>query len=598
MLSSLKVFCFCLLSCFVSVLEASDKNQKQTHEIQILIDVSGSMKQNDPINLRIPALKLLVNLLPKGAEVGIWLFAEKTKALVKTGIVDKEWKKSALSKLGQIHSRGLFTNIEDAIQTAAKTWFDSDSHRKRYLILLTDGMVDVSKDIMLSAESRERVLTEQIPLLQKAGVKVQTIALSENADAELLQKLAFDTQGWAETAWTAEQLQKVFFKIFKQSVPQDTVPLKDNAFNIDDSIKEFSVLLFKQTGHSKTKLIAPDGTKISSAKHKANVAWLDEKGYDLITIKHPVAGDWKIDADFDPDNQVMIVTDLKFNLDELPSQIMEKESFGLSAYFTDKQQLISRDDFLSLIDITIEQRDEKGDTNKWKMHPVKTKKGLFNQKLGESFSTGKHTLKVTADGKTFQREFVHYLEVINSPVSVEQEVDRLTGIVRIKLIADKSILNTEKMNVQAVITYSNQQSETRELVKKGNVWEMNIASPLEDEQILVNFSVLAKTLQGEPISPNIKPIVIDSSLFLANDSQEDTKQDVAETNIEPVMEEKAIMQAEPDEIDEEPEPGSWLETWGIVIAVNVFVVVAGFFLFKNMKKRAAAKQQELLGRLK
>ncbi len=598
MLSLLKFFCCCLLFCFVTVLEASDKNQKQTHEIQILIDVSGSMKQNDPNNLRIPALKLLVNLLPQGAKVGIWLFAEKTKVLIKTGIVDKKWKKNALSKLGQIHSRGLFTNIEDAIQTAGKTWFDSGSQHKSHLILLTDGMVDVSKDIMLSAESRERVLTEQIPLLQKAGIKVQTIALSENADAELLQKLAFDTQGWAETAWTAEQLQKVFFKIFKQSIPQDTVPLKGNIFNIDNSIKEFSILLFKKSKRAKTELINPDGTKISSAKHKSNVAWLDEKSYDLITVKQPAAGVWRIDADFDPDNQVMIVTDLKFNMDELPNQIMEKETFDLSAYFTDKQQLISRDDFLSLIDISIEQQDEQGKKTEWKMHPVKSKAGLFSQSLGATFSKGRHTLKITADGKTFQREFVHYLDVINSPVSVVQDVDRLARTIRIKLMADKTILNTEKMNVQAVITYADQKSETRELAKKGDFWEMSIVFPSEGEQVLVNFSVLAKTIQGEPISPNIKPIVIDSSLFLISESKDDAEQEVAENNAEAVIEEITIAQAEPEEMAEEQAPKSWLESWGIVIAVNIFVIAAGFFLFKNMKNRATAKQQELLGRLK
>ncbi|RLA17269.1 MAG: hypothetical protein DRQ56_09430, partial [Gammaproteobacteria bacterium] len=37
---------------------------KPSVDVRVLIDVSGSMKQNDPRNLRIPALKLLVNLLP------------------------------------------------------------------------------------------------------------------------------------------------------------------------------------------------------------------------------------------------------------------------------------------------------------------------------------------------------------------------------------------------------------------------------------------------------------------------------------------------------------------------------------------------------
>ncbi len=593
MVSQLRAFSLCLISCFVTVLYASDIKQKQGHEIQVLIDVSGSMKQNDPQNLRIPAVKLLVDLLPKGAKVGLWLFAEDTKVLVKTGIVDKKWKQNALSKLKQIHSRGLFTNIENAIQSSAQTWFDSGSQHKRHLILLTDGMVDVSKDIMLSAESRERILTEQIPLLQRAGIEVQSIALSKNADAELLQKLAFDTQGWAETAWTADQLQKVFFKIFKQSIPQDTVPLKGNTFSIDTSIKEFSVLLFKKTGASKTGLITPDKATISSAVHSDNVSWVDEKNYDLITIKQPAAGDWKIDADIDPDNQVMIVTDLKFNLDELPKQIMEKESFELSAYFTEKHQLISRGDFLSLINITIEQSDDQGEKKEWKMHTVKARAGLFSQTLGSTFSKGKHRLKIIADGKTFQREIVHSLEVMESIISVEQNVDLREKVVHLRLVADKAIINTNRMNVQAVITYENQKSERKEIEKKADYWELSVDSPEGDERVLINFSVMANTIKGKPISPNIKPIVIHSSLFSAAEVKEFAK----EINQEPLVQKETIEEQEAEELDEEKEPLSWSKTWGIVVAVNIVFIAAGFFLFRLLKKRTAEKQAELLGRL-
>jgi hypothetical protein len=43
-------------------------------DIRVLIDVYGSMKQNDPNNLRQPALRLLTGLLPTGSKAGIWTF--------------------------------------------------------------------------------------------------------------------------------------------------------------------------------------------------------------------------------------------------------------------------------------------------------------------------------------------------------------------------------------------------------------------------------------------------------------------------------------------------------------------------------------------
>ncbi|MEQ8661285.1 MAG: hypothetical protein RLW62_10740, partial [Gammaproteobacteria bacterium] len=51
-------------------------------DVRILVDVSGSMKQNDPRNLRVPALRLVSELLPAGTTAGVWLFAEQASVLV------------------------------------------------------------------------------------------------------------------------------------------------------------------------------------------------------------------------------------------------------------------------------------------------------------------------------------------------------------------------------------------------------------------------------------------------------------------------------------------------------------------------------------
>ena len=43
----------------------ADESGVVTHpDVRVVIDVSGSMKQNDPNDLRIPALNLLIGLLP------------------------------------------------------------------------------------------------------------------------------------------------------------------------------------------------------------------------------------------------------------------------------------------------------------------------------------------------------------------------------------------------------------------------------------------------------------------------------------------------------------------------------------------------------
>ena len=40
------------------------KSTKPRSDVRVLVDMSGSMKKNDPDNLRIPAVQLMSNLLP------------------------------------------------------------------------------------------------------------------------------------------------------------------------------------------------------------------------------------------------------------------------------------------------------------------------------------------------------------------------------------------------------------------------------------------------------------------------------------------------------------------------------------------------------
>ncbi|OQX44630.1 MAG: hypothetical protein B0D88_02055 [Candidatus Sedimenticola endophacoides] len=72
-------------------------------DVRVLIDISGSMKQNDPRNLRRPALRLLVGLLPEDARAGVWTFGQYVNMQVPLGKVDTGWKGRAREGASKIH---------------------------------------------------------------------------------------------------------------------------------------------------------------------------------------------------------------------------------------------------------------------------------------------------------------------------------------------------------------------------------------------------------------------------------------------------------------------------------------------------------------
>ena len=65
-----------VLSAFAGAVSAANV------DVRILIDVSGSMRKNDPMNLRIPAVRLVAELMPQGANAGIWMFSETVEQLI------------------------------------------------------------------------------------------------------------------------------------------------------------------------------------------------------------------------------------------------------------------------------------------------------------------------------------------------------------------------------------------------------------------------------------------------------------------------------------------------------------------------------------
>ncbi len=561
-------------------------------EIQVLIDVSGSMKQNDPQNLRVDAVQLLINLLPENANVSLWLFSEQTKLLIHTDAVDAEWRRKAVKATLTIHSRGVYTHIEDAIQKVLKEGFSGAG--SKHLILLTDGMVDISKDIMVSADSRERILSEWGPRLSQQQIKVQTIALSDQADKELLEKLAFDTGGWSEVASSADQLQRLFLKTSQKVAPKDTLPLNNNRFSIDASIQEFSVLVFKAAGGAPTQLVTPDQQKIDKNSSFSGLSWLEAANYDLITLKQPKPGDWQIEAAVDPDNQVMILTDLKLESADIPPRLAEKQALLLKLHFSEKGALLSRADFLGLVHLTLAIDDQQAIS----IPATSTESGYFSLPI-DDLSVGKHKLTILADSKTFKREISRDVEVVSSTIRVEKLIDAANRQVTLKFQPDIAALDMASVAIDAVMTKADQPPQSHRVEQNNGEWLLKLDALPAGESILLNFHVTAKTLDGHTATPEILPITIDDSVFATPNSSVSAELPVAHVDQQPV--EKSLEQHQTVAPPAEPAQPETESQWGITLAIllvmNLLLGGCGFLAFKLFQNANAKKQQQLLERL-
>ncbi len=429
----------CLLFITGKVSAAEASTVEPTTDLRILVDVSGSMKKNDPKNLRRDALRLLIGMLPETSRVGIWSFGQYVNMQVKPDFATKAWKKNARKEANTIRSLGLYTNIQDTLTKSSWDWRRPDPKWDRHMILLTDGMVDISKDPSKNRKSRQKILGSIVSDLKAANVKIHTIALSKQADHELLRTLSTKTDGWYESVESADMLQRLFLRLFEKTTKMDSLPLEGNLFDVDGSISDMTLLVFRSASGKPTKVLAPDHSVLEYGKPHKNVDWFQDKSFDIITIHKPMVGKWKLDADIDKDNRVKIISNLKLRVDSLPIDIIENESVNLKASIISKEGLLEDKEMLSLIKVTSQSVGFKGNEVTQEV-PATKLAGVYEARLEGVSEKGTVQIVVKVDSPTFKRESRHEIKVHESPIKLE--LNATTNGLVIRVTENPSLIQT------------------------------------------------------------------------------------------------------------------------------------------------------------
>ena len=484
----------CVLIPFSLAASASADTEKVKKDIRIVIDISGSMKNTDPDNLRQPAVKLFSSLLTNDVYSGVWTFGKFVNMLVPHGIADKKWKSVALQESSNISSLGLFTNIEEAMQKATWDWGKADPGVERNLILLSDGMVDISDKPLENDKSRERILDRILKRLIAANVKIHTIALSDFSDRSLMLQLSTSTGGIHETIKTTSDLDKVFLRILDTSSPREEIPLINNKVKVDDSIKEITFLVFREKDGKMTKIISPTGNVLNKEQHDSKTVWHTENRYDLITIESPEPGTWKIDADIIPDNRVMVVTDLKFITARLPDIALVNKEIPIYTHLESDNKTITQRDFLHFVKINAKYRSDTSTENgsiKLKDNGIGLDKdkndGVYSGSINTFNNAGKYTYEFIANGTTFKRQRTQLINVVKHPISYDI-ILKDDSHIEISIVPFQSLIDIN--SVKLSINHISPNKETRKFqLEKTSPAEWKRSISLNDEYGKHSFTI-------------------------------------------------------------------------------------------------------------
>jgi hypothetical protein len=522
---------------FVIIMAVSQPTMSQAlsnqMDIRVLIDVSGSMKKTDPNNLRIPALQVLTQVLPTGSKAGVWQFSNTPKVIVPHGVIDAQWQQQASVAAQNISSTGQFTDIGAALKVASFSAQDQAQGRQLHVILLTDGMVDVSKDVAENKRARRALLE---PILQQyidAGARVHTIGLSHEADEATLSAMAQRTDGLFEVAVHADQLLDIFLRALDNTVITQQVPVKfsEQSFLVQQGVESMTIVVEKN-GDEQIKLKDGKQRILGQQQTLTNQQWQSSSTHDVIIIKNPTPGTWALISDTATLKRINVVGQLQILLQQSHQNIKVGQRSYLDVQLAnEKGHLLSAEQLQGFqLEVTMNHANKEVfkqqqvfvEDEKTRMHlPVLNDPGMYDLTIsvtnGELMRTINRSLRV------------HPLVVIQQIVATKQNTTSVPVTQELAVITETSS-NPVSLTDTLVVSNETASPELQALMEGQNTTVV-AAEPPAPETATSQVANLVNKLKNKVISPIKTTLVTPEAAVKENTGNTQTSQPEATSSV-------------------------------------------------------------------
>jgi hypothetical protein len=272
-------------------------------DIRILLDVSQSMAQHDPENHRRDALNQLIDAIPAGDKAAVWTFGQYVNLLVPHERVDRAWRRRARAEIQDLGAPAIRTNIGGVLQEAAYDFQFSGLNEQVEIILITDGEVDIAPNSEVNAVERSRVLKQLVPLYQRANAKINTVALSDDADHDLLMQLSEETGGSYYRVGDPSLFVDAVLDLSSSVALSKPVAVADatttaessindaHHFYVEPDVEELTITISHAAAAA--VLVSPSGQE-TSAIAPMTQRWQVLPGMSQVTIDRPETGQWSL----------------------------------------------------------------------------------------------------------------------------------------------------------------------------------------------------------------------------------------------------------------------------------------------------------------
>jgi pSer/pThr/pTyr-binding forkhead associated (FHA) protein/uncharacterized protein YegL len=193
-------------------------------DIVLVLDNSGSMRQNDPAALARQAVATFVGQMDPDTHIGMVFFDSDAREVLPLTRLGDTTSEALNQKLDGLDYRGLRTNLAAALERAIYSLKQQGrAEASRSVVFLTDGVIDMG-DRAKDRDSARWLRDELVADAAEQGIAIFSIALGNQADVLLLHAMAQKTEGDYFRAERAEDLAVVLDEIESALLARATPP--------------------------------------------------------------------------------------------------------------------------------------------------------------------------------------------------------------------------------------------------------------------------------------------------------------------------------------------------------------------------------------
>lgn len=397
--------------------QAPQGREREPFAVMLLMDGSGSMKKTDPRNYRKPAARLFLSLLSDRDEAGIIRFGDTADVLMPLTANTGKHRDRFAAAVEEVSSTAFSTNITDALRKGLDTLRHAET-RHKVILLLSDGKLALG-----SAEQDAAALAglnSLLPALKQDGIRIYSIAFTDLADRELLERVARETDGFFQLAAADTDIHLIFASLFEKIKSPDTLPLEGNRFTVDADVRETILLLSKKPGTLMT-LTDPSGRTYQADRPDRTMQWYVSPLFDMITMQSPAVGTWTVTLSSAEGNKVFIITNLALMSSFTTGFVSRGEEVSLDVWLEKQGVPLREQEVLDRVVFSAEVKQQGGKSINLAF--TRSADGRYHAAFVPD-TAGEHSLKVIAEAKTFKREKTFLFGVL-APAAGQQVSQKL-----------------------------------------------------------------------------------------------------------------------------------------------------------------------------